>query len=180
MNIIVVDCETNGLNPPVHQCVEVAWWNLNTGDRDVFIPPHDTSNVLANASIKALQINRYIDRIAGQAQDTRGVHGRALSNQLHDHTLAAKNPAFEEKFLTPMFEDYERAERCGIPEWHYRTWDLGAYAAGVLRLDHVPGLVEVCELLSTSARPDHSAEGDVSATGECFLELFDRTGVKLS
>jgi hypothetical protein len=54
--------------------------------------------------------------------------------------------------------------------WHYRLWELAPYAAGVLGLDYLPGLAELAEHLGVS-EPDHSAAGDVTATGEIFLRL---------
>ncbi len=175
-NIIVVNVETSGLNPAQHTCVEIAWWNLDTNRRDRFIPKHDVRNILATADLKALLINRYIDRIADQPQDD-DYHGmKQLAVQLNGATLAGSNPAFDAAFLRPLFL------RCNsevtVPEWHHRMLDLSAYAAGVLRLAYLPGLQHVSELLGVTT-PDHTAEGDVTATGECFRELFKRAGVSL-
>lgn len=84
--VIVVDLESNGLDPRRHQAVEVAWWNLATSERATFIPRHDVSKVLKRASIRALQINRYIDRIAEAPQDTDDSQALALWRQLSGRT----------------------------------------------------------------------------------------------
>src|SRR5262249_5149900 len=136
--VIVVDVETSGLDPEVHYAVEIAWWNLSTDQRECFIPAHSVSDVLASADIEALRINHDIDRIAGWPQDD-GRMLNALNEQLCGNTLAGSNPAFDESFLRPLLRRH--GHDAG---WHHRKWDLSAYAAGVLRLNHLPGLAEVC------------------------------------
>jgi DNA polymerase III epsilon subunit-like protein len=84
--VVVVDIEANGLDHKIHEAVEVAWWNLDTGKRGVFIPRHNVSRVLKRASIKALQINRYVDRIADQPQDTDGEQAMRLWEELSGRT----------------------------------------------------------------------------------------------
>jgi DNA polymerase-3 subunit epsilon len=188
-HIVVVDLETTGFDPAIHQAIECSWWDLTTGYRGTFIPRHDVSATLGGADVRALQINRYVDRIATAEQDTSGEGVTLLAKTLHGNTLAGSNPAFDAKFLNAVFDDY--ADELDViaeiydetvrefPCWHHRLWDLAPYAAGVLGLDHLPGLAEVCDLLDIASKPDHSAEADVTATGECFLELFRRAGVPL-
>lgn len=173
MNVVVVDTETSGRNPEIHQCVEVGWWDLSTGRRGLFIPRHNVSTTLAGAEIQALRINRYIDRLADQPQDRDGAGPRALADVLDGNTLLGANPKFDAAFLYRVFLDYERDDLSPIPEWRYRLWDLEAYAAGVLGLDHVPGAGEICELLGIPPG-DHTAQGDVTAEGCCFVELQKR------
>lgn len=175
-HVVVADCETTGFDPYQHTCVEIGWWDLNTGERGLFVPRHDASETLARADIEALRINGYFDRLADAPQD-HGAEVLRLASALHRQTLAGSNPAFDARFLPRMFASYGHLD---VTPWHHRMWDLAPYAAGVLGLDHLPGLSEVCELLGTDARPDHSAAGDVTAAGECFLALFERTGVQLS
>ena len=180
-DVIVVDVETNGLDINRHQVVEVAWWNLGTSERGQFIPPHNVSDVLAQADIDALRINRYIDRIAGAEQDRIGEAAFELGEALHGNTIAGANPAFDTRFLTKMFSGYQDRELCGAPRWHHRLLDVSAYTAGVLGLPptELPGLSAVCELLGVTNPAPHTAEGDVTATGNCFLRLFDRAGNRL-
>lgn len=191
--VICVDVETNGLHPAVHDAVEVSWWNLDTGIRGTFIPPHLPSKVLAAADVRALRINRYIDRIAGQPQDTDLQELRRLQLQFVDwdedqvsddgdveeihNVLAGSNPGFDARFLTKLLSNHQLTEHAPAP-WHHRLLDLSAYAAGVLGLDwaDLPGLRTVCELLDIPG-PDHTAAGDVHATGNCFLELRRRAAI---
>lgn len=178
-HIVVVDTETNGLDPARHQAVEIAYWNLTTDERGVFIPAHDVSKVLAAAQVKALQINRYVDRIADRVPATDGDELREFSQQLESCTLAGSNPAFDAAMIAKVFRPKHavmadgRVVNTWSPPWHHRLLDLSAFAAGMLALDELPGLSSVCELLGVDPG-DHTAEGDVTATGECFKKLFAR------
>lgn len=180
-HIVVVDVETTGLDPERHTTVEVAWWNLNTGERGEFVPPHLVSEALRNAQIEALRVNRYIDRLATAEQDYDGTAASKLSDLLEGSTLAGSNPAFDAGFLTVLYREMEAAEKAWAPRWHHRLLDLSAYAAGVLLLppNQLPGLSTVCELLGVENTAPHTAAGDVDATGRCFLALFERAGVSL-
>lgn len=169
--IVVVDVETNGLTRAHHQVVEVAWWNLDTNHRGVFVPRHNQRMVLHDAELEALRINRYIDRIAERMLDQHATEPAVscLWAELEGATLAGSNPAFDAGMLADLFERWEMPQ----PAWHHRLWDLSAYAAGVLGLDELPGLAKVCELLGVTPG-DHSAAEDVRAAGECFLRLRGR------
>ena len=159
---IVVDCETTGLElSEGHFAVEVAWWNLVTNERACFIPPHSVDLAMRIGDPIALQMNGYKDRIASCAQDTRGKEAHRLDLQLLNNTFTGANPRFDVGFLVP---------RILRSVWHHRLWDIEAYAAGVLDLDYIPGLSDICEKLGVQA-PDHTAEGDVTAAGLCLLAL---------
>jgi DNA polymerase-3 subunit epsilon len=168
--VIVVDTETTGLElTEGHFAVEVAWWNLVTNERDCFIPPHSVTLALRIGDPAALEMNKYRDRIALRisAQDTSGHQASRLEDQLRDSTLAGSNPRFDASFLVP---------RVLRPVWHHRLWDLAPYAAGILGLDYLPGLADVCEQLGVQP-PGHTAEGDVTATGRCLLILRARAAM---
>jgi DNA polymerase-3 subunit epsilon len=165
---VVVDVETNGLDYEMHEVVEVAWWNLDTDERGHFVPSHDVSGVLARADIRALQINRYVDRIASAKQDN-GDESLRLYRQLAGAVLVGSNPRLDAAMLRKMFGNDE--------PWHYRLLDVGAYGAGVLGTDPdegVPGLWRLCQLLDVPLTPEdaHTAVGDVTATGEVLRALW--------
>lgn len=177
-NLIIVDTETNGLDPKRHHAVEVGWWDLATGKRGEFIPRHDVGRTLMTADLRALQLNRYIDRIAGKPQDD-GHEAGILAGLLHGNTQVGANPGFDEWVLNKMYAEYEPMELFATPEWHHRKWDVETYAAAVLGLNYLPGLAEICQLLDIGFAPDHTAHGDVTATGMCFIALAERAGAKL-
>lgn len=168
--LVIVDVETNGLDRKRHRAVEVAWWNLHTGERGEFVPIHNVSKVLARADIRALQLNRYIDRLAEAPQDIDYVELNRLHDQLVDATLVGSNPGFDVAFLAAMFR---RGGRLNVEPWHYRLFDVVPYAAGALGWDNLMGLWALCGRLDVDP-PDHSAATDVTATGQCLLTLLAR------
>lgn len=174
MSVVVVDLETNGPDITIHQAVEVAWHDMETGKHGYFIPSHHVNSALATADISSLRCNRYIDRIPGLEQDTDNSETIRLWRALDGNTLAGSNPRFDAAFLAKLFEqaDCSRTEPC-----NYKLWDLAAYAAGVLGLEYLPGAFKICELLDLDVRPDHTAGGDVAAEVACFTELFKRAGI---
>lgn len=172
-DVIVVDVETTGLDPSRHGVIEVAWVSLDTGQRGQFVPPHRPNDVLLEADIRALQVNRYIDRIADAPQDTTGDAASALLAMLDGNTLAGSNPRFDAAFLQKMLTEGYLPDYEFEPTWHHRLLDLSAYAAGVLDLSlgNLPGLSEVCDLLGVVNDAPHTALGDAMATAECFRIL---------
>ena len=170
-----MDVETSGLSALVHDAIEVSWWNLSTGEKATFIPAHDSGNVCTYGQETALQLNGYRDRIAGRQQDS-GEALRVLYDQLRGdpdgsgNTLAGSNPAFDAGFLAKLL----RAQLPHLDDqpWHHRLLDLSAYAAWHLHHpgNDLPGLATVCAALGVDP-PDHTAEGDVRATGECLYRL---------
>lgn len=180
--IVVVDVETNGLDPDRHIAVEVAWSNLTTGEHGVFVPPHNWHDAVSTAELTALRVNRYLDRLAEAPQDKDGKAASALWDQLEGNTLAGATPSFDAPFLRNMFRetyDLDSHDIDGPPKWHHRLLDLSAYAAGALNIPaaELPGLTEVCDRLDVPHLRAHTAEGDVTATVLCFEALFDLQAV---
>lgn len=169
-DLVVVDVETNGLDPDRHEVVEAAWWNLTTDERGSFVPVHQSSKILAAADIAALRVNRYVDRLADADQDRDFTAIRRMASHVNGATLVGANPAFDAVMLRKLFERNEDELGDGWPVWHHRLWDVEAYAAGVLGLSELLGLSALCAALSIEPR-DHTAAADVEATGRCFLKL---------
>lgn len=177
---IVVDVESTGLDPLRHIPIEVAWLNLETGASGHFIPPH-TARDIRRAEPRALEINRYAQRIAGRKQDD-GAETLRLHQALTGSTLCGANPAFDAAMLSILFRRHRagwwnrllRRSTLDPAPWHYRLWDVSAYAAGVLGLDVLPGLAWVCSKLNVEPG-DHTAVEDVRATAECFRALTSWT-----
>jgi len=186
-HVVVVDCETTGLDPATDFVVEVAYWDLTTGERGQFVPPHNPVALLRRADSEpqladALRLNGYRERIGDAPQDVSGEGAWRLSEVLAGNTLAGSNPSFDAAFLRRMFEHahaYEDAPRLPA-EWHHRLLDLAPYAAGVLGLPlgELPGLARVCELLGVTNTGVHTADGDVDATGRCLLRLTDMASAR--
>lgn len=187
-SLIVVDCETSALRPtkrttmgmfgapselPYGVPTEIAWWDLDTDEHGSFVPHHNIHWVRAYGDSKALSISGYLERLVDVEQDD-GTEVRALHERLSGNTMAGSNPAFDARFLAPLF-DSVTVLRDNPEPWHHRLFDLAAYAAGVLGVDprEMAGLAGICERLEV-APPDHTAAGDVRATGECIKALVER------
>jgi DNA polymerase-3 subunit epsilon len=190
--VVVVDTETTTLDPATGIVVEVAYRVLGTDVRGEFIPPHNVRAVLRqarrNAAVAAaLEINGYRERIQHARQDVSGVAARELAALLGGNTLAGSNPAFDAKFLAPMFRWYGvhwpgrllglRSLLVDTPRWHHRLLDLSSYAAGVLGtpLGDLQGLEKVCAALGVTNERPHGAASDVAATVECLKRLRERS-----
>lgn len=173
---IVVDVETNGLNIEKHDIVEVAWYDLSNDEYGCFIPIHDPYKILAKADLFALQINKYIDRIALAEQDSDLIEYNKFLERIADNTIAGSNPAFDAMFIRKMINIYNKNGDKVNCTWHHRLFDLSSYAMGILNLEELPGLHKVCELLEIVNDLEHSALGDVLATVKCFRKLKEMKG----
>ncbi|HEY9354666.1 MAG TPA: exonuclease domain-containing protein [Nocardioides sp.] len=167
----VLDLETTGLDRALHVPVEIAYWDLTTGERGCFVPSHSPDDILAAEPV-ALEINGYWNR--GLDNPNRwddGTKLRELHAVLAGSELVGANPAFDTALLSRQFREHDLD-----PEpWHHRMWDVEVLAAGKLTLPKVPGLREVCQLLDLTPG-DHTATGDVTATGRAFMALQSMPG----
>jgi DNA polymerase III epsilon subunit-like protein len=168
--LIVVDIETSGLRD-FDVPVEIAWHNVDTGERDWFVPAHDRDWVLAYGEPEALALNRYRERLVAQLHDD-GTKLARLHRVLHGHALAGANPRFDAGHLSTLWLIHDLVP--GEP-WHHRLPDLENYAAGAFGIDprELPSQAKVCELLGVPPG-DHTAAGDVAAAVECFHALMEK------
>lgn len=66
---------------------------------------------------------------------------------------------------------YVDCETTGLDPDRHEIWEIvESFAAGVLNLDHVPSLSEICERLDI-APGDHTAAGDVRAVRDAHQTL---------
>ena len=167
--VVVVDTETTGLSR-WHVPVEVAWWDLETGERGGFIPPH-TAGDIDNAHPVALEKNGYRARELGDSSrwDHEHVALRRLHRVLAGRTFAGAQPHFDAGMLAPLFQ---RAGLAAQPH-DYHLWDLGSFARWPLRLRFAPKTTDVFARLGITPGA-HQAGDDVTAEGLAFLELDRR------
>lgn len=157
--IIVVDTETDGLDPWWNRPVEVAWLAWRGLGSGVFVPPHTIDDTYSDPV--ALRINRYHDRLAGAEQDVGYVHTRHLHTRLSGAVLAGANVRFDAAMLSHLF----RAADLPPEPWHHRLLDIEAYAAGRLGIPpwRLPGLRDLVARLGVQHEPTHGAWNDVRA-----------------
>ncbi|EFE65843.1 exonuclease RNase T and DNA polymerase III [Streptomyces viridosporus ATCC 14672] len=122
-----VDTETTGLDPFQHDAWEIAVILRKPGETDqesVFYLEPD----LINADPKALEINRYHERVKtedwtwGKPQDV----ARDLYRLLDGTVLIGSNPPFDADMIANIFGRYYWHPK----PWHYRTIDIAILAAG--------------------------------------------------
>ncbi|MFI9598865.1 hypothetical protein ACIHCX_03120 [Streptomyces sp. NPDC052043] len=135
-----VDTETTGLDPRKHDAWEIAVILRRPGIADT---EHlfQLRTSLSTADLKALEIGRHAERFAvpngefaiqlptattpGPATLTEADLMHELLALLDGAMLIGSNPAFDDRFLTKLFNE------AGLPtRWHYRTIDIATLAAG--------------------------------------------------
>lgn len=166
--LYVVDVETTGLDP--HDiCVEVAWENVATGEHGSFVPAHDVDWVLENGHARALEVNGYLERLAGAPQDD-GTALFDLWGRLDGNVIGGSNVRIDADHTGRLFA----AAGLRREPFHYRLVELGTAVAVALGLPltEVPGLWRACELLGVEPESEvHAATGGAAATARCFRAL---------
>ena len=161
--LILVDVESSGLDRVFDVAVEIAWWNVATGEHDVFVPAHDVAQVLKHGDPEALRLNGYRERLSTAAQDVDQSCLAVLGRQLAGNTMGGSNPGFDHDFLARLWP----------VDRHHRLFDIANYTAGFLGVEptDLPGLERVCELLGVRNHAPHTAMGDVDAVRRCLIAL---------
>lgn len=194
-DLIVVDCETTGLDVEKHWVLEVAAVNVSTGDELYFVPALP-QGALDEADGKALKINGYFERdVYAHRLDTEAAnkYWRLLWEWLDGNTLAGSNPTFDAAMLnrsaawstyttgTPRYGETQLEPLKPSP-WHHRLADLSAYAAGALHIPptELPGLEAVCDALHITNDMPHAALADAQVTAECFRQLAAKADDRLA
>jgi DNA polymerase III epsilon subunit-like protein len=182
--VIVVDVESTGLDVWTDYPVEVAWYNLATGERGEFIPQHNRHATLRHAHPGALKANGYRDRIFADAEflmDRTSDEAAKLYAQFVDSPgrpyLAGVNAAsFDQFMIAKLWPGMPFAER----PWRYRVIDLANMGMQELPIDYLPGLSALVDLLELDIpKPDHTAMGDVYTTTLVLVELIRRRDARL-
>ncbi|MFJ9671419.1 exonuclease domain-containing protein [Streptomyces sp. NPDC101221] len=123
-----VDTETTGLDPFLHDPWEIAVILRRDGN--------DTEHVfrilpdINNADPKALDINRYFERVSadGWMWHDREAAAHQLYSLLDGAVMVGSNPAFDAEMIAHLFGRYYDQPK----PWHYRTIDTTTLAVGAL------------------------------------------------
>jgi DNA polymerase III epsilon subunit-like protein len=126
--IAFIDTETTGLDPFQHDAWEIAVILRQDG--------HDTEHTfrilpdLSNADPKALDINRYFERVSADdwTWDDRQTAAHQLYALLNGAVMVGSNPAFDAEMVAHLFGRYYDQPK----PWHYRTVDVATLAVGAL------------------------------------------------
>ncbi|TCO57182.1 hypothetical protein [Actinocrispum wychmicini] len=173
---VAVTVKATGPDALSHVPVEVAWWNLATGDRGQFVPPHDPRLALASCDLETVEVIGYFPRLVNARQDTDGREAIRLAEALHGAVLVTTTPHADEHLLRRMYlhylQDFERHQTMTMPQWDH-VLDIGAYAAGVLGLSVVPDLDAICQATGTPLEAAQTAETDTDALGRAIVRLLE-------
>ena len=157
-DLVFIDLETTGLSAAFHEILEVAMVAPTRDlDREWVVKPRH----IEDAAPKALEINRYHERLEGR-EDAVGESEmlQGLLPLLVGCDLVGSNPSFDEGFLMAA------CDRCGVmPTWR-GTRDLGERAQRWFRESRRMGLDRVAARLGLDVDETtrHTAMGDVIIT----------------
>lgn len=170
--VVIVDCETTGLDRERHRAVEVAWkiWQpaVVAFKQGRFIPVH--AQHMAAADPQALEVNGYYERIMGAGLDADRAATQTMHCRLTGATLVGSNPSFDADMLRHLFRE---AGLSPVDPWHHRMLDVSSFVTGFWTLPpgDMPGLADIASRLGTRA-PDHTAWGDVLAVEAILDKLY--------
>lgn len=196
--LLVVDCETNGLDHATHTVFECSYWNLITGEREGFLTwIGDGRAFLAAADLEALRVNRFVDRWTPERLEAENYSRSYAQSALHRlvtniwprdggawtrATMVCAQPKFDLPFISKTLVSHEiSADWATKPSdrfepWHHRAIDFSSYGAGVLGLN--PRNPDSASSLAgrlgvpIPVEGRHTALGDVLLTGRAMLLLM--------
>lgn len=165
MTLVYLDTETTGLDPDRHEIWELAY-AIDDGPIESGVIIHS----LRNATPEALSMNGYWDRAQVVAPQSCMAVEIGLRSAIVGATIVGANPAFDAAFLKA---------RWGITPWHYRLFDIEAFAAGVLGFATPRGLaatrLALVDMGYDIPKPDHTAHGDVKTLREVHRALGEQS-----
>ena len=173
--LVVVDIETTGLDPDVHDPWEIALLAADTDGVELGEPDHwFVKPDLAKADPRALQVSRYYERAPhfetrADGGPKRWIAASTVAKAVAEATAGAHlvgvNPAFDARFLDVWLRKNGYA-----PAWDYHLVDVLALAAGRLRMRPPWRSEEVADALGVT----HGAADRHTALGDCrwALEMY--------
>lgn len=154
-DFVFVDVETTGLDAKTDKLVELTFARNN--------------GPLITMYFGVTEVSPFIDDLTKFTE--RGVADKPKASEtdllvfrsvLQDETMVSANPKFDQSFL----------EANGLWTGHYRTLDIESYAMARLRLDFVPSMKDIFDILTERGyeltTPDHSSYNDTKALREAF------------
>lgn len=160
-HLVAVDLETSGLDPNVHEIIEVGLvWQGTHKDR-LFQREFTLEFDESKADPAALEINGWGKREFGPTVDEKWAV-EFLAELLDDAHLVGKNPAsFDAQFLRAFFKKHGWTFG-DKPMWHHRMVDIGNVVMGRFRLLEPPNTAAVEDItgIRIPENKRHSALAD--------------------
>jgi DNA polymerase III alpha subunit (gram-positive type) len=177
-NLVFLDLETTGLNPEMHEIIEIGCIIARQKDRvgkgpeiekieefEIKVKPRH----IETADKEALRICGYNEGDWVFAVDLKQALGK-LAEKAKSGIMVGHNVAFDWVFLEKAFE-----ETGVVPEFHYHKIDTIALAFAKLYNNPEAqkfSLRALCELLNIKNEKAHTALSDVRATFELYKKLL--------
>lgn len=154
---IFVDAETTGLLPMEDELVELTYAGLDDEPKTLYFGVMEVPDFI-NTLIKFSERG-----IAGKLSPKYEID--EFQARSANQTMVAANPGFDESFLNVN----------GLWSFHYRKLDIESYAMKALKLDYVPGMKDVYDILRGKGyditAPDHTSLNDVLCLRDAFKIL---------
>lgn len=175
MRICTVDIETSGLDPAVHDVIEVGICGINTDPKqDEAQWAKETFSLgfdLSKADPKAMEVNHWYDRANALTlpplyEDNRAA--RAMTSWFTDSLVIASPAHFDIGFLTAWYNS-----RHFPTPWHYRSIiDVKSLACGRFGFLNALGNKDIAALLDVEDTSNHTAQQDAVFTMELVVKLM--------
>jgi len=157
-DFVFVDCETTGLDPKNDKLVELTYGINNDPLQTLYFGVKEVSEFIDN-------LTKFTERGVADMPQATEWDLDVFRGTLAGNTMISANPKFDQAFL----------EENGLWTGHYRTVDIESYAMARLRLDFVPSMKDIYDMLTERGykltTPDHSSYNDTMALREAFLIL---------
>jgi DNA polymerase III epsilon subunit-like protein len=165
--LVFVDIETTGLDPEIHEIIEIAILPLKGPVWQTKIKPEH----LDVASPKALEINGYQDHPEDWEDAPRFLNiAPEIAAHLKDTMIAGQNTQFDMGFIRSLFKRHDLPLK-GVP---YSWVDTVSLAYEHLVPLGTPDLKlgTTCDFLGISNDGQHTAAADVYRTREAYLKMI--------
>lgn len=163
-----VDVETSGLDITKHVLWEIGLVLVapdgTRGEWEWIMPLE--SLPLALADPKALEVNRYHERVAGVELVIPYMAASMVARFTKNTYLVGAIPSFDALFLTKFLQAHGQ-----VPQWRHRLLCVESYAAGAFGWTHPVGLRITAERLGVPYDPatHHSAMADARLAEQVYL-----------
>lgn len=166
--LVFLDSETTGLDPSIHEVVELAYSELGDPNVRTLIVPH----TLIHADPESLRINRYRERgLEYRSLWATPDEFEQMRRDLMGATICSANVVFDLGFI----------DRWISLDRHYRVMDFTSWAAGRLGWPATRGMeatYQECRArFGGIEAPSHTAAGDVRAMKSMYSKLLGEADV---
>jgi DNA polymerase III epsilon subunit-like protein len=164
--LVFLDLETTGLDPNIHEIIEIAIVNLNG---DVLINSKLKPLHIERAQPEALYINGYSEEKWADAPLLSEMADQ-IASCLKDKIVAGHNVSFDLSFVKSSLSSVDKELLSGIG---YHKVDTATLAFAVLKNVESLSLMPLCQLAGIEIAQAHRALDDIQATRKLYIKLME-------